>query len=131
MSTGYGFGKSLALGFDDAVERVVDALRNEGLGVLADIDIGGVLKSSILQEVRPYRVLAVCNLLLAADALATEPSVGLLLPCRVLVRQDEKGQTQVECMDPHAVAGLSGSAALERLACDARQRLVRAMQSLR
>ncbi len=126
----YGFGKIVELSFDDAIEHVTLALQGEGFGVLADIDVAGAMKKKLNQDMPPYRILGACNPPLAHRALECEPSIGLLLPCNVVVRQDGAGAVHVEFMDPNAVLELVGKPEIAQLAGEVRQRLERVMQAL-
>lgn len=126
----YGFGKIVDLSFDDAIEHVTHALQGEGFGVLADIDVAGAMKKKLNQDMPPYRILGACNPPLAHRALECEPSIGLLLPCNVVVRQDAAGAVHVEFMDPNAVLELVGKPEIAQLAGEVRQRLERVMQAL-
>ncbi len=130
MDTKYGFGKTVKLGFDTAVERVTQELQKEGFGVLTDIDVAATLKKKLNQEMPPYRILGACNPPLAHRALAAEPSIGLLLPCNVVVRQNETGAVLVEIMDPNAVLDLVDKPAIAELAREVRQKLERVLQAV-
>ena len=127
MNTNYGFGKVVAMGFDDAVARVTQALQGEGFGVLTDIDVSATMKKKLNQEMPPYRILGACNPPLAHRAIQAEPAIGLLLPCNVVVRQDVAGDVHVEFMDPNAVLELVDKSEIKLLASEVRQRLERVM----
>lgn len=126
----YGFGKIVDKKFDDALESVIHALQGEGFGVLADIDVAGAMKKKLNQDMPPYRILGACNPPLAHRALGCEPSIGLLLPCNVVVRQDDADQVHVEFMDPNAVLDLVGKPEIKQLAAEVRERLERVMAAL-
>ncbi len=130
MNTRYGFGKPLDLKFDAALERVTQELQKEGFGVLTEIDVAATMKKKLGQELRPYRILGACNPPLAHRALSAEPSIGLLLPCNVVVREDETGKVLVEFMDPNAVLELVNKPEISRLAAEVRTRLERVMRAL-
>ena len=130
MSTRYGFGKTVASSFDAAVDKVTQELQKEGFGVLTDIDVAATLKKKLNQDIPPYRILGACNPPLAHRALEAEPSIGLLLPCNVVVRQDDAGKVQVEFMDPNAVLNLVNKPEVHQLASEVRQKLERVMQVL-
>ena len=98
--------------------------------MLADIDVAATLKRKLNQDMPAYRILGACNPPLAHRPLQVEPSIGLLLPCNVVVRQDEGGKVHVEFMDPNAVLNLVGQVEISRLAAEVRQRLERVMQAL-
>ena len=130
MSTRYGFGKTVASSFDAAVDKVTQELQKEGFGVLTDIDVAATLKKKLNQDIPPYRILGACNPPLAHRALEAEPSIGLLLPCNVVVRQDDAGKVRVEFMDPNAVLDLVNKPEVHQLASEVRQKLERVMQAL-
>ncbi|TCV78222.1 DUF302 domain-containing protein [Sulfurirhabdus autotrophica] len=126
----YGFGKTVNKSFDDAIWHVTEALRGEGFGILSDIDIAGAMKKKLNLDMSPYRILGACNPPLAHRALESEASIGLLLPCNVVVRQDEAGEVHVEFMDPNAVMDLVGKPEITALASEVRLKLVKALQAL-
>ena len=130
MATKYGFGKTVACGFDEAIGRVTAALQTEGFGILSDIDVAATLKKKLNAEMPAYRILGACNPALAQRAILAEPSIGLLLPCNVLVRQVEDGNVSVEFMDTDAVLQLVGKADIAALASEVRQRLERVMAAI-
>ena len=129
MST-YVFGKTVAMEFEAAIDKVTQALASEGFGVLTEIDVAATLKKKLGQVLPPYRILGACNPQFASQALAAEPQIGALLPCNVVVRVDAAGRTQVEFMDPNAVLRLVDHPEVGRLAGEVRQRLVRVMDAL-
>ena len=130
MTSKYGFGKEVSLTFQGALERVTQELQKEGFGVLTEIDVAATLKKKLNQDMPPYRILGACNPPLAHRALTAEPSIGLLLPCNVVVRQDDAGKIRIEFMDPNAVLDLVGKPEIRQLAAEVRQRLERVLQAL-
>jgi len=126
----YTFGKSIALAFDAAVDRVISELGKEGFGVLSEIDVAATLKKKLGQDMPPYKILGACNPEFASQALAAEPQIGALLPCNVVIRVDAAGSTRVEFMDPNAVLRLVDHPEVARLAGDVRLRLGKVMDAL-
>lgn len=130
MTKKYGFGKTVLMNFERAIDTVTEALKKEGFGVLTDIDVQATLKKKLGEDMPPYRILGACNPPLAHGALAAEPSIGLLLPCNVVVRQEDNGTVHVEFMDPAAVLGLVDNPAVNAVAVEVRHRLNRVLAAL-
>ena len=114
----------------DTIVQVRDALRAQGFGILTEIDIQATLKTKLGVEVPQQVILGACNPPLAHAALQAEPSIGLLLPCNVVVRTAPDGTTIVEAVDPQTMVALTGNTALETVADDATRRLKAALDSL-
>lgn len=129
MQNRYGFGKTVGTGFDEAVAKVTAELQKEGFGILTEIDVAATMKKKLDHDMPPYRILGACNPSLAKQAIGAEPSIGLLMPCNVVVRQDAGG-VQVEFMDPGMMQDVTGNADVGPIAADARARLQRVMDAL-
>jgi len=126
----YGFGKIVDLDFNTAIERITDSLKKEGFGILTEIDAQATLKTKLDVDILPYKILGACNPPFAHQAIQAEPSIGLLLPCNVLVRQDEAGAVHVEIMDPNAILTLVDRPGIADLATQVREKLERALAAL-
>jgi uncharacterized protein (DUF302 family) len=121
-TTGYGFGTSLKVPIDEAIERVTAALKEEGFGVLTSIDVKQTMKQKLDIEFEPYFILGACNPRLAHRALEAVHDIGLLLPCNVIMHA-HGDQTRVEIADPIAMLGIVKTSELESIAQEARTRL--------
>jgi uncharacterized protein (DUF302 family) len=121
----YGFNVTLKTTVPEAINRVKDALATEGFGVLSEIDVAGTLKKKLDLDRRPYHILGACNPKLASQALEADADIGLLLPCNVIVREEENGQVTVGFMDPVAVLALVDKEGIAQLANEVRSRLER------
>ncbi len=128
--TAYTFGTTLRLPMHEARPIVEAALRAEGFGVLTEIDVAATMRAKLGVERPPYLILGACNPSLAHRALEADPSIGALLPCNVVLRDDDAGETIVEAMDPRAVMGLVENPAVEAVAAEAEERLRRVIESL-
>ncbi len=126
----YSFSVRLQGDLPTIEERVVDALKSEGFGILTEIDVQATLKAKLGIDRRPYRILGACNPPLAHKAIEAEPDIGLLLPCNVVLREEENGDIVVAFMDPVAVLQLVERPEVAALANDAKQRLQRVKKAI-
>ena len=116
----YGFDISLSDNIDDIKSRVVEELQKVGFGVLTEIDVAATLKKKLDVDRRPYLILGACNPKLANQAINADPDIGLLLPCNVVLREEQDGSVTVAFMDPAAVLGLVDKPGVEQLAAEVR-----------
>ncbi len=126
----YGFDVVLRGDFDQIVQRVTDELKKEGFGVLTDIDVKATMKAKLNIDQRPYRILGACNPPLAHQAISAEPDIGLLLPCNVVVREEEDKSVRVGFMDPVAVLTLVNNPEITKVGMEVRSRLERVRDRL-
>ncbi|HBQ60875.1 MAG TPA: hypothetical protein DD671_14965 [Balneolaceae bacterium] len=98
----YHFSKTLDLSFDEAIEKTTAELKEEGFGVLTEIDIKETLKKKLDVDFRKYQILGACNPPNAYKALQAEGHIGLMLPCNVIVQEHEDGSVEVSAVDPVA-----------------------------
>lgn len=132
MAEPIGFQVKLTENYDAAIEKVTNALKNEGFGVLTSIDVKETLKEKLDVDFRRYIILGACNPPLAYKALQSQPLIGLLLPCNVTIEEQEGG-TLVSIANPDAmltIDPLSASDAVCAVAAEARARLERVAQAL-
>jgi uncharacterized protein (DUF302 family) len=128
-SIAYTFGARLPMSVVEARPQVEAALKAEGFGVLTEIDVAATMKAKLGIDGLPYLILGACNPPLAHRAIEAEPSVGALLPCNVVLREED-GSTIIEAMDPLAVLGIVNSPEIEAVAREAHDRLVRVIATL-
>lgn len=106
MIKNYGFGKIVKMSFKDAVSKTRAALKAEGWGVLTEMDVCKIMKEKLNKTYPKYLILGVCNPPFADRALEAEPSIGLLMPCNFVVREDKAGKVRVEVLDANVILGL-------------------------
>ena len=126
----YGMSATLRLPYDETVSRIRAALVEQGFGVLTEIDVKATLKAKLGTDMEDYVILGACNPTLAHQALGTDRSIGLLLPCNVVVRAMNDAETVVEILDPTVIAGLSQAPAVKQMAATAAAKLHAALKSL-
>lgn len=126
----YGFTTIVNGPFDEVQGRVTEALMAEGFGVLTEIDVQATLKKKLDIDKRPYKILGACNPVLANQAIDAEPDIGLLLPCNVVIREDESGNVVVGFMDPLTVLGLVDNEGVAELGAKVREKLMRVKNAL-
>ena len=125
----YALSTTVATSYDETVEAVREALQEQGFGVLTEIDLRATLKKKLDVDVPPQVILGACRPPLAHAALQAEPSIGLLLPCNVTVRESDAG-TVVEAVDPQTMVTLTDNGALQLVADEAKERLERALAAI-
>jgi len=131
MSKTYGIRTTVSGSYEDAVTRVTEALKQEGFGILTQIDVKDTLKKKLNVDFPKYVILGACNPPLAHRALSAETEIGLLLPCNVIVYEGKDGRTVVAAQDPDAALAIVGNPQIDPIAADARERLVRVIESLK
>ena len=127
----YGFSVSVNGSMEDIIEKVTEALKTEGFGVLTEIDVAGTLKKKIDVDRKPYHILGACNPTLANQAINAEPDIGLLLPCNVVVREEDDGSKTVAFMDPAAVLGIVDRDEVTQLGMEVKEKLERVRDLLK
>ncbi len=125
----YSFSITVLAPFDEVVDRTKEALAAEGFGVLTEIDMASTLKDRLNVDIAPYRILGACNPPLAHKAVSAEPSIGTLLPCNVVVRQDGD-EVSIDFMDPAAVMAMTDDETVSAVGTEVRQKLQKVAHSL-
>ena len=129
--TGYSLSRELpSTDYDTAVKRVTELLKQEGFGILTEIDVRDTLRKKLDVDFRRYVILGACNPPLAHRALQAEPEIGVLLPCNVVVAERDGGGSIVSAMDPVAAFQLIANPGVQPIAADVRQRMERVLERL-
>jgi len=126
----YYIARTVSGVFDKTVERVVDALKREGFGVLTEIDVSTTMKQKLGVDFRKYRILGACNPALAHRALSADDKIGVMLPCNVIVQELSPGQVEVAAVDPMEAMARIGSSALASIAREVAERLDRVVKAV-
>lgn len=126
----YTFNTQLTGSFEQAISNVTEALKQEGFGVLTDIDVQATMKAKLNVDGLPYRILGACNPPLAHQAITADPDIGALLPCNVVVREEADKKIIVTFMDPVAVLQLVDNPKIAALGKEVRARLERVRDNL-
>lgn len=122
-TTNYTFGVETPLSFEEARQKVEALLKVVGFGILTEIDVKATLKKKLGAEFRPYVILGACNPQIAFEAFKRELEIGSLLPCNVIVYENDNGGTNVSFMDPLAALGLTSNQELTQQANKVRELL--------
>ena len=126
----YHLSKTIQRPFDDAIATVTQALKNEGFGILTEIDVQETLKKKINVDFKGYRILGACNPSLAYEALKLEEKIGTMLPCNVVVQEQADGKVEVSAIDPVASMGTVGNPALTIIAEQVQRKLRKMLENL-
>ncbi len=129
-ATRYGYGRTLDLSFESALERTRTALQGEGFGVLFEVDLKAKLQEKLGVETRRYIILGACNPPIAHRALLEERDIGLLLPCNVIVYEEDDGRATVKAVDALQMLSVTGNAKLEPAAIEVNERLQKVIEAL-
>ncbi len=127
----YGIHITVDCDMAEAEQRAIAALKAEGFGILTEIDVKAVLKNKINVDRRPYKILGACNPVLANKALQAEPDLGLLLPCNVVIREEEDDTTTIAIVDPAAMFTVVDKPEMAEMADEVREIFERIMNSLK
>ena len=126
----YYFSKTITGSFNDAIQKVTDALKAEGFGILTEIDLKATLKKKLDVDFYNYKILGACNPSFAYKALLAEDKIGTMLPCNVIVQEKIAGQVEVSAVDPAASMQAIENKALADIATEIRARLKKVIEQL-
>ncbi|WP_321426503.1 DUF302 domain-containing protein [uncultured Bacteroides sp.] len=126
----YYISKKLNISFDQAVIKVIESLKNEGFGVLSEINLHEKLKEKLNVDFRRYKILGACNPSFAYKALQCEDKVGTMLPCNVIIQELAKDEIEVAAVDPVASMMAIDNSSLENIATEVKEKLKRVISSL-
>lgn len=130
MTTDFGLRITLDVPYEAAIEKATKALKEEGFGILTEINVKDTLKNKLDVDFRRYVILGACNPNLAYQALQSELEIGLLLPCNVIVYETDDGQSNVSILNPMAMMGVAENDSLENVAGQATEKLNRVVEAL-
>ena len=126
----YTFSRTLDRGFDDAIAHVTERLAESGFGILTEIDVQDAMKTKLGKDFRRYRILGACNPPFAYKALQAEPNIGAMLPCNVVVQDNEDGTIEVSAVDPAESMAAVDNPALAEIAGEVRDILKNTIEAL-
>ncbi|MCH8842536.1 MAG: DUF302 domain-containing protein [SAR324 cluster bacterium] len=130
-NTKYGYSREVDLSYEEAVAKVTESLKEQGFGILTEIDVKATLKKKIDKDINKYVILGACNPNLAFQALTAEIDIGLLLPCNVTVYESpDNGKTVVSVLDPELMVTMTGNEALNGLAQEAKKGVIAALEAV-
>ena len=126
----YGIQKTVELSYQKTVNKVKDELKNEGFGVLAEIDMQKTFKEKLDKDMNNYLILEACNPAFAFEGMGEEPELGLLLPCNVIIFETEDKEINVAAIDPEKALGMSDNKKVNEIAREIKSRLERVIESI-
>lgn len=126
----YYLNKTTDYRFDEAVDKITLALKDQGFGVLTEIDMKSTLKNKLDKDIRPYKILGACNPGFASKALDAEEKIGIMLPCNVTVIERKDGKVDVSIMDPTVAMSVVQNDEVAPLATDVKAKLESALENL-
>ncbi|BBP01072.1 DUF302 domain-containing protein [Sulfuriferula nivalis] len=126
----YHFSRTIKLPFDDAIIKLTEALKEEGFGILTEIDVQATLKKKLNVDFKRYKILGACNPSFAYEALTLENKIGVMLPCNVVVQEQIDGLVEVSTVDPMASMGAIGNPELIIIAKQVQMKLQKVLESL-
>ena len=126
----YAIRKNLDIPYQEAIDKVTEGLKEQGFGVLTEIDVKATLKKKLDKDFRKYIILGACNPSLAHQALTAEREIGVLLPCNVIVYENDQGSATVCAMAPEPAMNVVGNPELGKIASEVRGRLEKVLQAL-
>lgn len=126
----YGYSRIIPLGMDETEKKVRESLQLKGFGILTEIDVKSTLKVKLDIDFRPYKILGACNPNIAHQALSEEPGIGLLLPCNVVIWDNEDGTVTLSAIDAKQMLSVTGRSDLEPLSIQVNQLLIEAIDAV-
>lgn len=126
----YHFSKTLTLTYDAAIDKVTEGLKQEGFGILTEIDVQATLKKKLNADFKKYKILGACNPAMAYEALKAEDKIGTMLPCNVIVQEREDGKIEVSAVDPVASMSAVHNSQLNHIASQVQAKLKAVIERL-
>ena len=119
----YTLNKETTGTFENVVKKVIEELKNEGFGIITEIDLKEKFKEKLNVDFRNYKILGACNPALAYKAVQMEPNIGVMLPCNILVQENQHGKVQIASINPLYSIGITGNEQLEHIASEVSEKL--------
>jgi len=126
----YGYSRIIPLGMDEVEKKVRESLQLKGFGILTEIVVKSTLKAKLDIDFRPYKILGACNPNIAHQALSEEPGIGLLLPCNIVIWDNEDGTVTLSAIDAKQMLSVTGRSDLEPLSIQVNQLLIEAIDAV-
>ena len=130
MNMDYAISKTVNTNFQDTIHRLTSGLKDEGFGIITEIDLKSKFKEKLNKDFRNYKILGACNPQLAYEAIQKEHQIGVMLPCNVLVQEHEDGKVEVSAINPMQSIGVVGNPELEGMATQVSERLKAALDRI-
>jgi len=126
----YGYSRIIQLGMKETESKVRDTLQSKGFGVLTEIDVKSTLRTKLNVDFKPYKILGACNPKIAHQALSEEPGIGLLLPCNIVIWDNDDGTVTLSAIDARQMLSVTGRNDLEALSSQVNQLLTEAIDAV-
>ena len=130
MSMDYAITRTVKTNFQDTIHRLTSVLKDEGFGIITEIDLKSKFKEKLDKDFRNYKILGACNPKIAYEAIQKESRIGVMLPCNILVQEHDDGKVEVSAINPMQSIGVIGNAEIEGMATQVTEKLKAALDRI-